>query len=260
MESTKCQKIRDAVKRHPYLIPTLLKDKSYDPIITKAIIKSMLPTRVGIEIECIGNLNISKFKELPYNNKRNNIFNRYKKIEDHYNIYDFKQDYFNTDPNISMINEHNISLLNYNHLLGLYNILNDMKKHCFINPKSGIHIHINASKLLSDNLMNYIYNEYKNNINLSYNILNNEFNKHLDTIDDIFDNSYTGLYNKRGIQLDIKTHWVNIRSNLRSIEFRIGYCTFDYETIIRWCIELTKLVNKVTNNILESKKFKALNI
>jgi hypothetical protein len=89
----------------------------------------------------------------------------------------------------------------------------------------------------------------------------------LDKVINIF-GGYKGNYNERGCGIGTKHYWINISSK-NTIEFRIGSLNFDYKTIIRWIVELSKLVteakiqvpitdfinklnSKLINNLLES--------
>ena len=219
-ELNKTQKVKNALLLEPYLIKHYLKRKDYDKKITKGILRKMLPLRSSIEIECISSLKI------------NCSISNYSLLKK--GVIDLDDD------NNTCINEyceHRISICDYKQALGLYNILKEMKKYCKLNPISGTHIHIDYSSILCSLSIT--------DTDSFYHILRDEFDKELDTVYQIFGSKYNGVFNRKITRINYKGSWISIRTNLRSIEYRIGDCTFEYNEIIKQMIDLNKLTIKV---------------
>ena len=128
---TTCQRIREAVLYDPCLIPLYCKPPCSKRI-THGIMAKMIPFRSSIEIECNNSLSLRKNTvEICWHSD-------WKKLANKFKLTDY------SDDNMSKKGptEHRISISNYKQLTGLYNTLLEMKKHCLLNPSSGIHIHI----------------------------------------------------------------------------------------------------------------------
>jgi hypothetical protein len=221
----KSQYTRECLLSAPLLISKLLKDKSFNPKITKGILYNMIPFRSSIEIECITSLSrILNAKQRDYSIK----------IADKYDIFDYSDDKQRLQS--KEVCEHRISIRNYSQASGLYKILQDMKKYCTLNPGSGIHLHIDANKIINND-----YLLKGNNVD----IVTNYLNPYLYTLEEIF-GKYPGTFNYKRIGLEDKHAWINIRYQyLHSIEFRIAPMTFDYETIILWIIKCNQIVKQL---------------
>jgi hypothetical protein len=213
--------VRECLLKHPYLIPKLLKNKNYNPKITKGILYNMIPLRSSIEIECITSLS--------------NVLKRnFNTMQKRYDIFEYSDDKREIKSN--KICEHRISILNYSQALGLYKILEDMKKYCKLNMRSGIHIHINASNIIN---IDYLKDSTK------YFIINDYLTDQLDKLEQIF-GEYKGRHNRKLVNIEQKNSWINIRyRQFNTIEFRIAPMTFEYETIIKWIIECNKIVKQL---------------
>lgn len=223
----KSEYTRECLLRHPYLISKLLKDKAYDPKITKGILYQMIPFRSSIEIECIKSLSIA----LNIGTRKHN---KYVPLTKKYDILSFDDDRTNLSSKI--ISEHRISIRNYSQAAGLYRILQDMKKYCILNPGSGIHIHIDASKIANNEFLSVSSNRFK---------IQKFLTLKLDELEEIF-GKYNGTYNRKTVEFEHKGSWINIRyHSFNSIEFRIAPMTFDYETIIMWIIRCNKIVKEL---------------
>ena len=116
-KQTKTEKIREAVRCFPYLIPMYIKDKSFDPKITYGIMKKMLPLRFSIEFECLGALNKGNLTL-----DLNKLYNIYSLTRDYY--HESNEEYYLNAPSL---NEHRVSILGFKQLIGFYNVLNEMK-------------------------------------------------------------------------------------------------------------------------------------
>jgi len=221
------------------LISTLLKDKSFNPKITKGILYNMIPFRSSIEIECITSLsrvlNVDTLghSKYPYNQI----------MTKKYDIYDYRDDRNRLQS--KSICEHRISIRNYSQAAGLYKILQDMQKYCKLNPKSGIHLHIDAPKIA-----NYAFIALNNNQDR----LNYFLRKKLDILEEIF-GEYNGKINSKRIGYEDKHSWINIRYDSKhSLEFRIAPMTFDYETIILWIVKCNQIVKQLHKKLKISYK------
>ena len=214
----KTQYVRECLLEHPLLIPKLIKNPSFDPKITKGILYDMIPVRSSIEIECFNSLSrVYNQRDFPTMAKK-------------YDILTYRDDRSTG----SQYCEHRLSIQNYSQASGLYKALLDMKKHCQLNPGSGIHIHINAPKI--SNIPSIEYNrEFRNKIVIF-------FNSRFDQIEELF-GKYTGTYNEKSVRFENKGSWINIRYyTFSSIEFRTAPMTFEYTTIIKWIIGCNKIV------------------
>lgn len=238
---SKTEKIREAVKRFPYLIPLYIKDKSFDPKITYGIMKKMLPLRFSIEIECLGALNKGdRTQDL------NKLYNVYSLTRD-YSYVRTEEDYLNA----TVLNEHRISVLGFKQLVGFYNVLEAMKHSLFYCKGGGIHIHIDLTPFYySDNNSNsWKVESYYIKL---HNVLST--NAYLDRVYKIFGSKYTGTYNRRSCEIDSKGNWINIRPYFKTIEFRIGDLTFEYEELIDIVIQLQALVKEINYKINNKNK------
>jgi hypothetical protein len=184
----------------------------------------MVPYRVGIEFECFGAVGsyLIKDKKKPSN----------KEIRDKLGIYDFSEDEHWHNPNDETsdvnLNEVRVSFLGYKQLIHFYKTIMILNK-CLIIPaeKGGIHIHIDAP-FVKEHSHKVVEWFDKNTIQSQ--ILR------------IFE-GYKGTYNSKGAGTS-KGHYVRVAITYNTIEFRIGHLTFDYDTIIRWVIECSKLVRQ----------------
>lgn len=231
--------VKYAILNEPYLLPMYIKSP-YNPIITKSICKKMLNRSCGIEIECFGSLAI----------KHTKLFRRvldYERVAEYYNIMNFKEDN-SYNYSLTKFNEHKIRISNYKQLTGLFEILSDMKKYCQLNMGSGIHIHVDISDFWSKAGLN------SGSINdTNRKLVNNYWQRYLGSkmneIEQIFypGSSYTGTYNTfKTIELGYKNrHWVSLRDTYTTLEFRIAPMTFEYTDIVRWCCELSQMIDKI---------------
>ena len=185
----------------------------------------MIPFRSSIEIECNNSLSLRKNTvEICWHSD-------WKKLANKFKLTDY------SDDNMSKKGptEHRISISNYKQLTGLYNTLLEMKKHCLLNPSSGIHIHIDLHPFFDS--VEWKLMGYENRKDLRRKMIN-YFNTRLDSIEEIF-GDYKGGYNSRGAAFN-KGSWIRLCEEYQSAEFRIGGMTFEYETIIKWIIGCNK--------------------
>jgi hypothetical protein len=228
--------IMGAVLNCPHSIPALF--RTYNKQIVHHQLHHLLNRRIGIEIECGGTM-------IPWSNKLALISDReyfFLSLAKKYGVYSidfaFPENEREYDFYKENINEHRISILNYTQLSGLFDILEDIKKNCIFST-SGIHIHIDAEDLFNKKPSIFMSdNDYLYKLKL-------RFELYLDKLEDIF-GKYTGTFNSKGVGREQKSSWINLRyGSYKTIEFRIAPMTFDYETIVKWCIACTKIVNEV---------------
>lgn len=205
-----------------------------NPKVTMGVLHKMLPLRVSVEIECINSL--SRFY-----GEQNNILHRNREKQRRFHVIEYSDD----ERRKTEMSEHRISIQGYKQALGLYKILHEMKKACLNNPESGIHIHVDTIHFTDK--LNHRSRENRDKLD---ELLKVYLTTRLDDTYNLFDSCYTGTYNNKEVRISEKGSWVNIRSDWNSygtIEFRIGYCTFEYEKIMEWMIGCTRIVKDAFN-------------
>jgi hypothetical protein len=196
------------------------------------IIGDMIPYRIGIEFELFGTL----ANLLPKNTTSSS--DKAKALKEKFNLFDYSEDTYSwsdSKEDGGSLNEIRVSIKGSKQLNSLWNVLAAMNENCKIPAENGgIHIHID----FNDSIKKYGDDKARE-------LANNYFNQKevLDEVLNIF-GGYKGSYNKRGSKIQSKGGWINISSK-NSVEFRIGRLTYDYKTIIRWIVSLSKLVAKV---------------
>ena len=117
----------------------------------------------------------------------------------------------------------------------LYNISEACKNNLLLNLDSGIHYHIDATKFF-----NFIKDE--------------DIKENKEWILEELDSwEYKGTYNSRDVRRD--RCWVRIHSSHKTIEFRIGEMTFDYDLWIRRILHCTEIVRELYNRLREKYNF-----
>lgn len=226
--STSVREIKSIVRHHPTDLKYLFKSPVENRKRLTKIISNLVPYRVGIEFECFGAVGNYLIKDKKPNNER---------IKKVLGIYDFSEDEHTHNPNDgtqdASLNEVRVSFLGYKQLIPFYKTIMILNK-CLIIPaeKGGIHIHIDAP-FVKDNTDKAIkWFDRK--------IIQSEILR-------VF-GGYKGTYNQRGADIS-KGYYVRIATTYNTIEFRIGHLTFDYDTIIRWVIECSKLVRRCATEL-----------
>lgn len=242
------KKIRWAVIHQPTLLTSILNNPTLDPNITKGILRELIPRRTSIEIECIDNLAFGLgIRNLPttFNTKWGSIKGyNYRSLAKSYGVHELviEEEHSSSGYTAGTLQhvedkigytEHNISIINYSQIIGLYKILNDMKKHCKLNTASGCHIHLDISHLLKPDIYAHYYE------------LRKHFTKLIrqGTIEQIF-GKYTGKMMHSKDCDSGKSSWININTKFHTLEFRTAPMTFEYSTIIRWFIAVNKLLSQ----------------
>lgn len=127
-----------------------------------------------------------------------------------------------------------------NGLNELYNISLLLPKTMYINNESGIHYHVDCSD---------IWDKLNNNI-IQY--LSNYILSELDTWE------YKGTYNPRKCEFSSSRNWIRFKDSTKTMEFRIGEMTFDYQLLFKRIAHCNKIVRKVKhyalNNVIDLYK------
>ncbi len=238
---SKAEFVRELVRTNPLLIPHTLKNPDYDSRITHAIMYDLLPFKLGIEIECGGNLVRRKYGLPEWGGEF------YKLMRDQKDIYNLDSFTCDTGDGVTDYCEHRIRILGYKQITGLYRILEDMKKYCMINTSSGIHIHVDFSDCFGENyfsrkghLGRFERIAIRNRIVKSKEKAIEEFKKYLQEVVEFF--QYKGTYSYHRVT-DSKLGVISFREE--TVEFRCGNCSFDYEKIVSELIYVSQLCKKV---------------
>lgn len=123
-------------------------------------------------------------------------------------------------------------------MLDLYEVTQFLRDTCDLNPESGIHYHIDMTELDWD-----YYNE-KGVKKFKDMIIPDITDMFSWIIDSLKSWNYKGTYNSLGVAYDMKGWWVNISPHYKTMEFRIGEMSFDYEPIIKRIIHCSRLVKR----------------
>lgn len=252
------KKLRWAVLNQPTLIPSILNDARFDKKIFKGILKGMLPRRTSIEIEATGSL--AHALGYAYNTDEITKDKNWGGIKEHtfpalntkYNVLSLaiddrgRESYRGGGDKLDY-DEHKISIKDYSQLTGLYNILIDMQKYCALTTNSGCHIHLDITKTLTNysriDVMKWFSSKCTDGS------IENIFGKCDTTIPFVI----SGGCQSRDCGQN-KTHWIYLNPVYKSLEFRTGSMTFDYSTIVKWFIEVNKLLNEFENTQIVMKK------
>jgi len=119
----------------------------------------------------------------------------------------------------------------------LYNISEQLKLNSIPNLGSGIHYHIDFTK----------YYHYLNERSIAQHkfwILNE-----LDTW------NYNGTYNNRDMQFS--RCWVRCHNTYKTLEFRIGEMTFEYDILLKRIMHLQRIVKDLINKLTNTTIFHA---
>ena len=244
-----CAKIRWAVYNRPSLLKPILADRHLNRTLTTTMLHNLIPRRSSIEIECLGKLGEQKNAEHYKRHSEKELF----KLSNKYKIHSISFDYSFLHDKTDYC-EHRISIIGYRQLEGLFNVLEDMKRDCTLNNRSGCHIHIDLKPTIKRFKPYYklcFYPGSKSSLIQKEKQLYRELQTFMDkklqngTISKIL-GVYAGQYPPI-CQVGDKCSQINIRTNYKSIEFRTAPMTFDYHLIVTWFIKLNKLLNEFEN-------------
>lgn len=230
------QEMLGAVMYCPQSIPTLFKHHNKD-ILHKQLM-SLLNRRLGVEIECCGNVLLGR-NDIISTSQGYNSSKSFKKLKLPFIDISYYQDIKKEDE--ERIFEHRISFYGYRQLIGVYNFLEEMKKSCKYS-ESGIHIHVDITELKA------MLDDSKNQRLLCYYL-----NKHIPYLAEVA--NYTGtMMHSKGAGFD-KNFWINISTWRRyTLEFRVFPMTFEYHELIKFCLCATEITNKAVNKFKQSVK------
>ena len=220
------QRVKYAVLNAPGLIPLYFK-QPYNPMITKGILHKMLNRSIGIEIECFGSL----LRELGTIN--------FEDVSDYYGIMDYHEDNPDSTRDSQGFNECQIRISGYKQLIGLYNILEDLKKYNRVNDASGIHIHVNLADIITNYNHDIIRDTFKTYLQprmKEINMLFHGVEENLSTYNHYEDIDWGKI-----------TQMIALRRGYKTIEFRTAPQTFHYSTIVKWLVTLNQMVNWTIN-------------
>ena len=118
----------------------------------------------------------------------------------------------------------------------LFNISIVLKKEALFNSASGIHYHIDCTDY---------YDEIINNLSLNSDYILKELDKW----------NYKGTYNSRRVSIGGGATWVRAQSGFKTLEFRIGEMTFDYQLLFKRIVHCNAIVRELklpfTTTVLE---------
>ncbi len=116
-------------------------------------------------------------------------------------------------------------------MIELYKITQLLKKYYQLNPGSGIHYHTDCPIINYDN---------QEDVRAALRVRASEpWLKELDSW------GYKGKYNSREIALASKGHWINMRPDFHTVEYRIGEMTFDYTLLMKRIVHCHSLTRKI---------------
>ena len=107
-----------------------------------------------------------------------------------------------------------------------------LRKYALLNPNSGIHYHIDCTDVWDDFTEEFI--KGKSEWILS----------ELDTWE------YKGTYNKRCCIFSSNRHWTRFKDTTKTMEFRIGEMTFDYELLFKRIVHCNEIVRTLKTELL----------
>lgn len=179
------------------------------------IINSILPFKVGVEIECCDSLSLKLKKS---NDEMKELLH----------CVDYSDDMSSGSNSFC---EHRICFDGHKQIVSLYNLCNLLQKNCTINAKTGIHYHFDMPELEK-----FSFSDKQR--------LKKICETKFDKINSIL--NYKGSYNRKEVGIGEKGTWINIRCHsLNTIEIRIAGPSFDYTHIISEIIELSKIIQEM---------------
>ena len=151
----------------------------------------------------------------------------------------YRTDVFTSIPNImeADVNEYEQRFRIPEGLEGLkclFEISSNLKEQALFNPDSGIHYHIDCTDV--------------------YKYFNKEFvAKHKEWILNELDSwNYQGTYNKRNIEFSLSHNWVRFQETFKTMEFRLGEMTFDYELLFKRITHANAIVRRLKEELIET--------
>ena len=125
-------------------------------------------------------------------------------------------------------------------MMALYRVCEILREHFELNLKSGIHYHIDCSDL--DNFSLFAEHSYESYLKDSRNFW---------ALQSLKSWNYNGNYNPWKVT-DSKEGVISFRSGLKTIEFRLGEMTFDYNLMLKRIIHAQNITKKFKNDYKKS--------
>jgi len=209
----------------PILKTTSINRKYYDKVIN-----SLLPFKIGIEVECLESLTTQMIKagKLKKDSHSRDLFEDFKKI---LHCSDYSDDY-NSDGSEDIC-EQRMCFKGHKEIIALRRFTALLTKYCILDSKGGIHYHID-------------FPEFKNNKALCISA-KPIVTKYLDKINTIF--NYRGHFNHKEVRMNTKCSWVNLRTDTNTIEVRIASLKFDYKQIVSEIICLSEIIQDIRKEL-----------
>ena len=116
----------------------------------------------------------------------------------------------------------------------LFEISSNLKEQALFNPDSGIHYHVDCTDV--------------------YKYFTSEFvEKHEEWILNELDSwDYQGEYNARAVKFNIGHNWVRFQPTFKTMEFRLGNMTFEYEMLFKRITHANAIVKRLKDELLET--------
>lgn len=121
-------------------------------------------------------------------------------------------------------------------LVCLFKISKTLKETSYLNLLSGIHYHCDCTSFYDLITRNMV-----------------ESNKEW-ILNELDSWNYKGTYNKREINFNLEHNWVRFQSCFKTMEFRIGEMTFDYEVLIKRILHIISIVKDFKVGLTRSKE------
>lgn len=209
--------MRECIYHNPHGLPHLSGK-------LRSIADSYLPYKTGIEIEC---------RQKRYGLLRDLV--KEKENDYYFHLVDLASEEYEQKFQIPC---------NTHGYITLYETLEIFKKSCFLNPKSGIHYHIDLGQHVSSFGKKYPIFSATPGYDPQFQIflLQKGF---MFILSELEKWGYKGSYNSKKVSPYKGPNWVNFRSDYQTIEIRIGEMTFDYSLMIKRILHCQAIVKKL---------------
>lgn len=226
------KEILDCILHTPEKI-SILKAESTNRKYFDKVINQLLPFKVGIEVECLKSLT----RELALEKNTSLVNFGFKEVNKILKAVDFSDDMI-LDPN--HVNEHRLCFNGHKQVISVQRFFALLTQYCVLDTRGGIHYHFDMPEIMHMNRAKLVE-------------LKQHFTKYLNDLNTICD--YKGHYNTKSVGIDTKGTWINLRSNLNTVEIRIASPKFDYEQVITEIILISQLITKVRRE-MKMKEYK----
>ena len=196
------------------------------------VVNSLMPYKMGIEIECIESLSRHLQKEGIIEQKEDSYLSHpYKKqMNQLLGCSDYSDDR-NSIGDTGMC-EQRLCFKGHKEIIALQRFCALLTQYCVLDTTGGIHIHFDFPEAKDSDIARKI---------------KNIATKYLDTLDSIV--HYQGNFNFKQIGIDQKGTWINIRTDLNTIEIRTIAPTFDYTKIVTQIIAISNIITNIRKEL-----------